>query len=195
MVIDNLSVSKLIRMFYIMPTPQFLFILCVSVIMYLLIERLIKRFKYHNVVVIIGLIIYFLIVVLSTVIERSESSVSLGYCLIPFETYRRGIYENTEFFREAYMNVVIFVPFGLLYSSFDSKVVQRKLWIIVVFAFAFSSFVEVYQFISNTGYAEVDDVIHNTFGVIIGLLVFKLFNLLFDILSLKVKQNKQHKKE
>lgn len=49
MVIDNLSVSKLIRMFYIMPTPQFLFILCVSVIMYLLIERLIKRFKYHNI--------------------------------------------------------------------------------------------------------------------------------------------------
>ena len=93
------------------------------------------------------------------------------------------------------MNVVLFVPFGLLYSSFDSKVVQRKLWIIVVFAFAFSSFVEVYQFISNTGYAEVYDVIRNTFGVIIGLLVFKLFNLLFDILSLKVKQNKQHKKE
>lgn len=62
----------------------------------------------------------------------------------------------------------------------DIEFIKKRKWIIVVFAFAFSFCIEALQYIFHLGYAEVDDVIHNTLGAVIGILVFTILDKLFD---------------
>ncbi len=67
---------------------------------------------------------------------------------------------------ENLLNVVLFIPVGfLLYQSFK----KIQLWAIVFAGFIFSVSIELMQLGFRKGFCEVDDVVHNTFGCIVGL--------------------------
>ncbi len=67
-------------------------------------------------------------------------------------------------YRQIVYNILFFIPYGaLLYLCFKKK------WPVVVTAFALSLTVEISQFVFRVGLCEIDDVIHNTLGVIIGM--------------------------
>ena len=61
------------------------------------------------------------------------------------------------------MNLVLFYPLGLLLGS----VAEKKRIIGIGFFLSFG--IEMAQFIWKLGYAETDDVLHNTLGVAIGV--------------------------
>jgi glycopeptide antibiotics resistance protein len=68
-------------------------------------------------------------------------------------------------------NFVVFIPFGLLLGINLKKVTfWRKLALISIFSLA----VEVLQFIFAIGITDITDVITNTFGGLVGLLVYDL---------------------
>lgn len=65
-----------------------------------------------------------------------------------------------------FLNIVLFVPLGFFVSGCHRKL---NLAVPVVFVCALYSFaIEVYQYYSLTGYAEVDDIVDNAFGSLIG---------------------------
>ncbi len=97
--------------------------------------------------------------------------------LIPFHSimeYVSGGSENLK--RFAFGNVVgniaIFVPFGVYLPLFknDKKVTTNLLFIIIV-----SIFVEIIQGLFGIGASDIDDVILNSFGGLLGILGYKLF--------------------
>jgi glycopeptide antibiotics resistance protein len=66
-------------------------------------------------------------------------------------------------------NIIFFIPFGFLLSG------NVKDWKkVVVIGFCSSAFIELTQYVTARGLAEIDDVISNTLGVVIGVLLWVL---------------------
>jgi len=79
-------------------------------------------------------------------------------------------YSRHDLIVENIMNVVVFIPVGiLLFITQKKSVSQLKAWIIaIVSGLALSVGVESLQLIFKKGFAEVDDLMHNTLGCFIG---------------------------
>jgi len=78
---------------------------------------------------------------------------------------------------ENILNVVIFVPLGI-YAG-----ILFKRWIFtkkILFFFSLSLLVEVLQYIFRLGIFDVTDIITNTFGGVIGLILFKAIEKAFN---------------
>lgn len=96
----------------------------------------------------------------------------LGYMrsinLIPFN---ESVIINSKLdFREIIMNIAIFIPLGMYsYILFEKWNIGKT-----IFFFFFISLVcEIFQFILGVGASDITDVINNTLGGIIGLVIYK----------------------
>ncbi len=90
--------------------------------------------------------------------------------LIPFYSLYLGVTENHEMFRSMFMNVLLFLPGGFLLGLLDGKgSVRRKAGILILSSLV----IELLQFGFCLGKAEVDDVICNGLGAILGILAAK----------------------
>ena len=69
-------------------------------------------------------------------------------------------------------NCIWFVPLGVLVPALFHK--QRKLWRITLLGAGISLSIEILQFIICTGVTDIDDVIFNTLGTVIGYCIWKL---------------------
>lgn len=69
-------------------------------------------------------------------------------------------------------NIVVFIPFGLFLQVIQKRKTFRKSLLIVIIT---SMAIELMQFISGLGASDIDDVILNTCGGIIGILAYQLF--------------------
>ena len=107
---------------------------------------------------------YVFLIYCSTVIFRDVNP-SRGHYFTPFWSYSRQ-----DLIAENIMNVVVFIPIGiLLFITQKKRASQLKAWIIaIVSGFAMSVGIESLQLIFKKGYAEVDDLMHNTLGCFIG---------------------------
>lgn len=61
------------------------------------------------------------------------------------------------------LNILLFIPLGFLLG--------RKGWKAILFGFLFSTFIELIQYIAVLGYCEADDVLNNTIGCVLGVLL------------------------
>ena len=65
-------------------------------------------------------------------------------------------------------NIIWFVPFGFLMRKLTRMTAGK----IIFFGFLLSLFIEVSQFIFDTGVSEIDDLLLNTLGAAIGTVIF-----------------------
>ena len=86
--------------------------------------------------------------------------------------------------REIIMNMVIFVPLGLYTGVLFEKWGLGKN---ILFFLLFSLFVEGFQFAWRIGTFDITDIITNTAGAIVGLMLFKAIEKLFKN-SVKAKR-------
>ena len=100
--------------------------------------------------------------------------------LIPFATiteyYRRLSAETINrgvVYRNLIGNVVLFIPLGLIFPYFAEKC--RKLLPCLMYSAATMATVEVLQLLTRQGSFDVDDIILNTFGALIGFCIFSIF--------------------
>lgn len=97
--------------------------------------------------------------------------------LVPFSSwinYFKG--SNDEFLRTNIFNMLLFMPFGAsLYAvRYTRSSFKGLLMITSVAAMVLSVSVELGQWFLQCGEVETDDVIHNVFGAVIGVLLSKL---------------------
>lgn len=71
-------------------------------------------------------------------------------------------------------NIAAFIPFGLFVPLLSHK--QRHCWRVVLLSFDFSLIVELLQLVSKVGSFDVDDLLLNTIGGLVGYLCFALVN-------------------
>jgi len=119
------------------------------------------------------LFVIYLIAVLWILVFKFNAPFSkLGYMrsinLIPFN--ESLIINGKLDFREIVMNVVIFMPLGI-YSGilFRKWTTGKKIFLF----FLISLICEVFQFILGVGASDITDILNNTLGGIIGLLIYK----------------------
>ena len=70
-------------------------------------------------------------------------------------------------------NVVVFVPFGFLLPYIQEK--SRKLPVVVLNAFLFVLGIEVFQLFSAFGAFDVDDILLNCFGAVLGWILYRFW--------------------
>ena len=95
---------------------------------------------------------------------------------IPFKTIKMYIryYDmpGIRSFSNLFGNIFIFVPVGILLPMVHRA--SKKMWVMLINAFLLVVGIEVFQLFSNFGAFDVDDIILNCAGVLIGGCIFHL---------------------
>ena len=102
---------------------------------------------------------YIFLVFCSTVFLRKVGKIQ-RYDFHPFWSYNRS-----DLLVENIMNVVVFIPIGQLLGVAFKRMTW---WKVMLIGCAISVTIEVLQFFFMKGFSEVDDVMHNTLGCLIG---------------------------
>jgi len=105
----------------------------------------------------------------STVIFRKAGDVH-GYNLHPFWSYSAIENGKVELLAENIMNVIVFVPVGVLLGMGFPKWPWSKA---IGLGCVFSISIEVLQLVFKRGFCEVDDVMHNMAGCMLGYMLVK----------------------
>ena len=95
-------------------------------------------------------------------------------------------------FRSAMQNIALFYPLGVLFGALVRR--DKKLWLQILTVLAacclFSMGIELMQYIWKLGHVETDDVIHNTLGAGLGILLYLgISTVLRKIFSKKTRIN------
>lgn len=88
----------------------------------------------------------------------------------PFKTIRMYIryYDRLNSFENLFGNVLIFIPYGILYPlAFSGK---KKGWLFFPTVFLFVLGIELFQLFSAFGQFDVDDILLNCLGAAIGFI-------------------------
>ena len=71
-------------------------------------------------------------------------------------------------------NILIFVPFGFLIPMSSKNKITRNFFVVTLLSVIFSGTIEVIQILTKVGAFDIDDIILNTAGAIIGYIVYAI---------------------
>lgn len=111
--------------------------------------------------------------------RRNFFELDYRYNLVPFQEIRRfWIYREKVGFLAAFLNlagnVIGFLPFGFIVPVMHKK--MESFWKVSLLGFMFSLCVETIQLITKVGCFDVDDLMLNTLGAMIGCGAFLICN-------------------
>ena len=89
--------------------------------------------------------------------------------LTPFWGHDPSLEGYNHLHPQVIMNVLVFIPVGVLLGCVSDRM---KLWKTLLYGASFSILIEVLQYVTRRGYAEFDDVFHNTLGCLIGFVLY-----------------------
>lgn len=120
-------------------------------------------------------LVYFLF--FAEMLDRTGIERSYHYNLIPLREIRRFIvYADLlgpmAVISNLFGNIAIFMPFGFLVPVLERK--KRKFGFTCLLSFELSLTVECIQLVTRTGCFDVDDILLNTIGGMLGYLVYAL---------------------
>ena len=115
------------------------------------------------------LIEYIFLIFCSTVFFRTTSELR-KYDIHPFWSYQAIQDGREDLLAENIMNVVVFIPVGLLLSIPFKQVTW---WKALLIGCGISAVIEALQFFFLRGFSELDDVMHNTVGCMVGWFMVK----------------------
>lgn len=119
-------------------------------------------------------ILFFTFIVRETLEVRHSGS--RGLMLKPFREYIAMFREpdHMHYFWQITLNILLFIPFGFFFTVLlkHRKVKLLGLTVLII-GCLFSVSIELFQYITDRGLTEIDDVFNNTFGAIIGYWLYK----------------------
>ena len=125
-------------------------------------EKLVFYKEFSNLLFIIYILLLYVL------LTRAELNTVRGYNLVPFSEMFRYEIGSTSFYLNVVGNIVIFIPFGYLISTYIKP--KRILSILIVSVIS-SATVEFVQLCIGRSF-DVDDIILNSLGAIIGFLIY-----------------------
>ena len=116
--------------------------------------------------------VYMVLLLGCTLLNRSVGE-GQGLRLTPVWSWREVLDSgNMEVEKQIFYNILAFVPWGILVPKcFDNA---RSFAKVVGSAVLMSVGIEVMQLIGQCGLCELDDVIHNGLGAVVGYLVWRM---------------------
>ena len=149
----------------------FFSLLSISVLVTFLFKGLKKGIRIYGIIILVS---YLFLLYASTLFFRNYEK-HHGYFLKPFWSYSRN-----DMLLENLMNVIVFVPIGLLVGCTIKKMSWKK---VLFIGMGISLSIELLQLVFKRGYAEMDDLIHNTLGCMIGFGVYSLAKVGYERIS------------
>ena len=152
---------------YLIPA---ILITLIGAIIYFLLYRiwtgtiLLKRQKKIGVGI---LFIIYMEVLLQTAFFSREAGSRKGIDLTILSTWGKTAQEHAYFIE----NIMMFVPLGILLPMLFKKI--RKLQYCALTGFSCSCTIEVSQLITQRGFCQLDDVITNTMGAVVGWMIWR----------------------
>ena len=134
-------------------------VFCLGVVVFIAWKGFKTGLRYSAILLLVE---YIFLLFCSSVIFRTIGE-TRQYDFHPFWSYDRP-----ELLVENIMNVVVFIPVGLLLGSAFK---QKTWWKALLIGCSISITIEALQFWFMKGFSEVDDVMHNTLGCAIGFLI------------------------
>ena len=125
-------------------------------------EKLVFYKEFSNLLFIIYILLLY------ELLTRAELNTVRGYNFVPFSEMFRYEIGSTSFYLNVVGNIVIFIPFGYLISTYIKP--KRILSILIVSVIS-SATVEFVQLCIGRSF-DVDDIILNSLGAIIGFLIY-----------------------
>lgn len=118
------------------------------------------------------------------ILKNGTHGINLLPLKVLFETYREVFINlNINYFIINFLgNIIMFMPIGF-FIPLLCEIPDKK---IIIVGFLFSLFIEVCQLFLNRG-TDVDDLILNTLGTILGLLVYKFLYKKFKNLIIRFR--------
>lgn len=134
-----------------------------------------KRHIVAGILFLLYFIVLFYFLFFSEEMGRTYSERAYHYNLVPLKEIGRFLkYREVLGMKAVLLNIVgnvaAFVPFGVFLPFFSAR--NRKFWRTVYYSFELSLFVEVLQLIFRVGSFDVDDLLLNTVGGMLGFLVY-----------------------
>ena len=117
----------------------------------------------------------------STIIFRPINN-EKTYDFTLFWSYKAILDGESFLLAENIMNVLVFIPIGLLIEMGFSK---WTWWKVIGVGCLISVSIEFLQYFFRRGFSEFDDVFHNTFGCVIGYGIVELCSMTY--LTLRTK--------
>jgi glycopeptide antibiotics resistance protein len=98
------------------------------------------------------------------------------YNLIPFQTIKlyivnRAYFDLGTWISNLFGNIVMFIPLGIIIPTLNNRFLKILLFLTAIIAILLA--VELLQMVMKVGSFDVDDVILNTIGAIIGFIFTK----------------------
>ena len=166
----------MLQQIYAMPLFS-AFILAVTFIsIYAVLNALYSKSKWLKAISVIGFLVSLFGILYISVLSRGVGTFSVE--LRPFYSFVMAK-KQPEMYRTVFMNVLLYVPFGVFLSySISRKHKVISVIITVISALIISVCVEAIQYSYSLGRCEIDDVIFNTLGALWGALGICLFGYL-----------------
>lgn len=127
-----------------------------------------EKFHFYQEIFKLGFIIY--IIGLFYVVTFQDVSWSTSN-IVPFkEIFRYEIFSGM-FFRNVIGNMIMFIPYGFFISYF---LITNKINVVLILSIITSVTIEITQLVIGRVF-DVDDILLNVFGGIVGYLIYKIF--------------------
>jgi len=97
---------------------------------------------------------------------------------IPFKEIMRYTLTSKLFFKNVIGNVLMFIPFGYFVNNILKN---RKFYISIILTFITSLSIEIIQMFIGRSF-DIDDIILNIIGGLLGYLLYRILNLIKDVL-------------
>ena len=76
--------------------------------------------------------------------------------------------DHLFYFKQITLNIILFIPFGYSLTAVLEEKGVNNLRPVLIAGAVLSITVEVLQYLTSRSYTEIDDVINNTLGAVIG---------------------------
>ncbi len=167
--------TYIVRLYQNIPTEVYeglLSVFCLGLVLLLVFCGIKKGQRYTS-----GLLMveYVFLIFCSTVIFRIVGE-TRQYDFHPFWSYQAIQDGREDLLAENIMNVVVFIPVGLLLGIAFK---QMTWWKALLIGCSISVTIESLQFFLMRGFSEVDDVMHNTVGCLIGFGIISILRIIF----------------
>ena len=126
-----------------------------------------KQYKRYG---IISSFLYVVIVFYATILSRESNKVFTHNHKI-FWSYKLAL-KDTAYLSEIGLNILLFVPLGIFWASLLEKRKKCLYVVIIVVGGSISACIEILQYNLKCGFSEVDDVISNLLGIVIGIVMW-----------------------
>lgn len=137
-------------------------VFCIGLVVFIAWKGFKTGFRYSAILLLVE---YIFLIFCSTIIFRTTGEIS-QYDFHPFWSYDRP-----DLLIENIMNVIVFIPVGMILGSLLK--VKGSWLVALLIGCSISITVEALQFWFMKGFSEVDDVMHNTVGCIVGYILVK----------------------